>query len=138
MTSKKALLGRIDDIAGRLIEARQECAEKNIEIGAMIGRINKLKNDFDLEWDLHGVTTQEHSKAKWKLDAEVKFRSQRHEIVDYFLDRLKLADKYTLHSNSEGAEIEPELDIENLLADVRLATKRADVSAARKRLGLKE
>ena len=57
-------------------------------------------------------------------------------MVDYFLDRLKLADKYTI-GGGEG-EIEPELDIENLLADVRLATKRADVSAARKRLGLKE
>ena len=136
MTSKKALLGRIDDIAGRLIEARQECAEKNIEIGGLHDRLNKLRNDFNLEWDLHGVTTQEHSKAKWKLDAEVKFRSQLHEVVDYFLDRLKLADKYTI-GDSEG-EIEPELDIENLLADVRLATKRADVSAARKRLGLKE
>ena len=138
MTSKKDLLERNNELAGRLIEARQECAEKNIEIGGLHDRLNKLRNDFNLEWDLHGVTTQEHSKAKWKLDAEVKFRSQLHEVVDYFLDRLKLADKYTLHSNSEGAEIEPELDIENLLADVRLATKRADVSAARKRLGLKE
>ena len=136
MTSKKALLGRIDDIAGRLIEARQECIDKNIEIDGLNERIKSLANAVNLEFELHAATKKVYESAKRQLASECEFRRQLHEVVDYFLDRLKLADKYTI-GDSEG-EIEPELDIENLLADVRLATKRADVSAARKRLGLKE
>lgn len=136
MTRKKALLERIDKIADRLIEARQDCSDKAIEIDALNERIRTLSSQLNLEFELHTATKKVYESSKRQLISEHEFRSQLHEVVDYFLDRLKLTEKYTI-GDSEG-EIEPELDIENLLADVRLATKRADVSAARKRLGLKE
>lgn len=124
MTSKKALNAEID----RLNSVKHSLRNSG----------NDARDMLQEERGLNRTALKTISKLRGQVRAEVEFRSQLHEVVDYFLDRLKLADKYTLHSNAEGIEIEPELDIENLLADVRLATKRAEVSAARKRLGLKE
>lgn len=123
----RELIERIEDEKQGLREKLLDREFKISDLGVNLGKEKEARAEV------------EEQLVDWRQAAQQMGAQslEREEVVRYFLDRLKLTEQYELEVPEDDGLTPTPLDHSALLHDIRLAKARADVSAARKRLGLR-